>query len=88
MKNILQIKNNVPIRLNRSELAVPGSRVEIFEKAARNHRRGENHSVSLDAVLLKTIRQGQLERETNPLPRIRNSQRHQNTEHMEDVPVR
>ena len=44
MKNILQIKNNVPIRLNRSELAVPGSRVEIFEKAAE----GDSDIVFLD----------------------------------------
>ena len=29
-------KNIVPFRLNRSELAVPGSRPEIFEKAARS----------------------------------------------------
>ena len=27
-------KNNIPIRLNRSELAVPGSRPDFFEKAA------------------------------------------------------
>ena len=34
MKNQTNIKKIVPLRLNRSELAVPGSRPEIFEKAA------------------------------------------------------
>ena len=28
--------NNIKVRLNRSELAVPGSRTEFFEKAARS----------------------------------------------------
>ena len=34
MKNQADIKKIIPLRLNRSELAVPGSRPEIFEKAA------------------------------------------------------
>ena len=29
-------KHNIKVRLNRSELAVPGSRTEFFEKAARS----------------------------------------------------
>ena len=29
-------KDNIKVRLNRSELAVPGSRTEFFEKAARS----------------------------------------------------
>ena len=28
--------NNIKIRLNRSELAVPGSRIDFFEKAAKS----------------------------------------------------
>ena len=36
MKNKVTIKSVVPLRLNRSELAVPGSRPEIFEKAAES----------------------------------------------------
>ena len=37
MKNKATIKSVVPLRLNRSELAVPGSRPEIFEKAAESN---------------------------------------------------
>ena len=37
MKNQVTINNIVPLRLNRSELAVPGSRPEIFEKAAESN---------------------------------------------------
>ena len=29
-------KDTIKVRLNRSELAVPGSRTEFFEKAARS----------------------------------------------------
>ena len=36
MKNQDTIKSVVPFRLNRSELAVPGSRPEFFEKAAES----------------------------------------------------
>ncbi len=32
----MKSKNKIKVRLNRSELAVPGSRVEFFEKAARS----------------------------------------------------
>ena len=32
-----KLNNNLPIRLNRSHLAVPGSRPEIFEKAAKSN---------------------------------------------------
>ena len=32
----MKSKNNIKVRLNRSELAVPGSRVEFFEKAAKS----------------------------------------------------
>ena len=34
MKNTMNKKTSIPLRLNRSVLAVPGSRPEIFEKAA------------------------------------------------------
>ena len=37
-------QKNTPIRLNRSELAVPGSRPEFFEKAAQ----GDSDIVFLD----------------------------------------
>ena len=30
-------KYNIKVRLNRSELAVPGSRIDFFEKAAKSH---------------------------------------------------
>ena len=29
-------KHNIKVRLNRSELAVPGSRIDFFEKAAKS----------------------------------------------------
>ena len=31
----MENNNNIKLRLNRSELAVPGTRVEFFEKAAQ-----------------------------------------------------
>ena len=32
----MESKNNIKVRLNRSELAVPGTRVDFFEKAAKS----------------------------------------------------
>ena len=32
-----KLNNSIPLRLNRSHLAVPGSRPEIFEKAAKGN---------------------------------------------------
>ena len=37
MKNKQIIKNSIPLRLTRSHLAVPGSRPDIFEKAAKGN---------------------------------------------------
>ena len=49
-------QRNTPVRLNRSELAVPGSRPEFFEKAAQ----GDSDIVFLDledsVVLEKKIK--------------------------------
>ena len=54
-------KKNTPIRLNRSELSVPGSRPEFFEKAAQ----GDSDIVFLDledSVVLEKKNQMRLEK--------------------------
>ena len=55
-------KNIVPFRLNRSELAVPGSRPEIFEKAAKikkiNLQRSVASGILTDASYIQFANKG------------------------------